>query len=280
MVAMKDSFQGRLVLITGGSSGLGLALANLLAAQGANVWLIARRKCVLENAYKGLPAASGQRHGKIAADVSDWDQVQTAVASVIREAGVPDLLINCAGYAHPGYVQEIPIDVFREMMDVDYFGTINMVKALLPHMLERGDGYIVNISSAAGFLAPFGYSAYSPAKYAVRGFSDVLRLELKPLGVRVSVAFPPDMDTPGMVTENKTKPYETTEAFSTSLVSAESVAKDVLNGVRRGKYIILPGWETKMYYYLMFVVGNAIYPILDGMLAQAQRKKIKTNKNK
>ena len=105
MAAIKDSFQGRLVLITGGSSGLGLALANLLAAQGANVWLIARRKDVLENAFKALPTTSGQHHGKIAADVSDWAQVQTAVASVIREAGIPDLLINCAGYAHPGYVQ-------------------------------------------------------------------------------------------------------------------------------------------------------------------------------
>lgn len=275
MAAIKDSFQGRLVLITGGSSGLGLALANLLAAQGANVWLIARRKDVLENAYKGLPTASGQHHGKIAADVSDWDQVQTAVSSVIREAGIPDLLINCAGYAHPGYVQEIPIEVFREMMDVDYFGTINMVKALLPHMLERGDGYIVNISSAAGFLAPFGYSAYTPAKYAVRGFSDVLRLELKPLGIRVSVAFPPDMDTPGMVNENKTKPFETTEAFSSTLVPAEPVAKAVLDGVKHGRYIILPGFETKLYYYLVFLLGNAIYPLLDGLLAQARRKKNK-----
>ena len=275
MAAIKDSFQGRLVLITGGSSGLGLALANLLAAQGANVWLIARRKDVLENAYKALPTTSGQHHGKIAADVSDWGQVQTAVASVIREAGIPDLLINCAGYAHPGYVQEIPIDVFREMMDVDYFGTVNMVKALLPHMLERGDGYIVNISSAAGFLAPFGYSAYTPAKYAVRGFSDVLRLELKPLGVRVSVAFPPDMDTPGMVNENKTKPFETTEAFSSTLVPAEPVAKAILNGVKHGQYIILPGFETKLFYYLVFFLGNAIYPLLDGLLSQARRKKNK-----
>jgi len=275
MSALKDSFQGRLVLITGGSSGLGLALANMLAAQGANVWLIARRKDVLENAYKGLPTASGQHHGQIAADVSDWSQVQKVVASVIREAGIPDLLINCAGYAHPGYIQEIPIDVFHEMMDVDYFGTVNMVKTLLPHMLERGDGYIVNISSAAGFLAPFGYSAYTPAKYAVRGFSDVLRLELKPLGVRVSVAFPPDMDTPGMVNENKTKPFETTEAFSSTLVPAEPVAKAILNGIKHGQYIILPGFETKLYYYLVFLLGNAIYPLLDGLLAQARRKKNK-----
>ncbi len=164
MAELKDSFQGRLALITGGSSGLGLALANSLATQGANVWLIARRKDALESACKALPTAAGQHHGIVSADVSDWGQVQAAVANVIREAGLPDLLINCAGAAHPGYVQEIPVEVFHEMMDVDYFGTINMVKALLPGMLERGSGHIVNISSAAGFLAPFGYSAYSARK--------------------------------------------------------------------------------------------------------------------
>jgi 3-dehydrosphinganine reductase len=277
MTALSDSFQGRLVLITGGSSGLGLALANLLAAQGANVWLIARRKDVLESAYKGLHSATGQKHGMISADVADWGQAQSAAARVTREAGVPDLIINCAGSSHPGYVQEIPVDVFHQMMDVDYFGTVNMVKAFLPGMLERGSGHIVNISSISGFLAPFGYSAYAPAKFAVRGFSDVLRLELKSLGVRVSVAFPPDMDTPGMVNENKTKPYETIEAFSTKLVQAEPVAKEILNGIKRGRYIILPGLETKIYYYSMFLVGNAIYPVLDGMVAQARKKK---NKNK
>ena len=278
MAAINDSFQGRLALITGGSSGLGLALANLLAAQGANVWLIARRKDVLENAYKGLPAASGQHHGRISADVSDWGQVQAAVANVTAEAGLPDLLINCAGLAHPGYVQELPVEVFHAMMDLDYFGTVNMVKALLPGMLERGSGHIVNISSGAGFLAPFGYSAYSPAKYAVRGFSDVLRLELKPLGIRLSVAFPPDMDTPGMANENKTKPFETTDAFSSKLLSPEPVAKAILNGIKRGRYIILPGLEIMMYYYLTFILGNAIYPLMDGILAGARRKKINLNK--
>ena len=125
-----------------------------------------------------------------AADVTDLAQVQSAQQHIQREAGVPDLLINCAGGAHPGYVQELPLEVFHEMMDLNYFGTVHMVKAWLPAMLERGSGHIVNVSSVAGFLGAFGYSAYGPSKYAVRGFSDVLRLEVKPLGLRVSVVFP------------------------------------------------------------------------------------------
>ena len=191
---------------------------------------------------------------------------------VNAQAAVPDILVNCAGAAHPGYVQEMPLEIFHDMMDLDYFGTVRMVKALLPAMLKRGSGYIVNFSSGAGFLGTFGYSSYGPAKYAVRGFSDVLRLELKPLGVRVSVVFPPDTDTPGMVNENKTKPWETIAAFSTKLVSAEAVAKGILAGMKRGSYIILPGFEVSMYYRLVLLLGNAIYPVMDGVLAQARAK--------
>lgn len=273
MVATKGSFQGQLALITGGSSGIGLALAKLLAQEGANVWLLARRKEGLESAVKTLASVSGNKHGMFAVDVRDWNQVKTVVQRLKEEVGVPDLLVNAAGAARPGYVQEIPLEVFHDMMDINYFGTVNMVKACLPAMLERGSGYIVNFSSGAGFLAPFGYSAYAPSKHAVRAFSDILRLELKPVGLQVSVVFPPDTDTPGMENENKTKPFETLEAFSSKLVSAEEVAKHVLHGMKRRQYIILPGSEISLYYHLVFLAGNAIYPIFDALLAQARRKK-------
>ncbi len=276
MAATQGSFQGRLALITGGSSGIGLALARLLAQQGANVWLLARRKDGLENAVKTLASVNGDKPGMLMADVSDWDQVKKAAQRLKDQAGVPDLLVNVAGAAHPGYVQEIPLEVFHEMMDLNYFGSVNMVKAFLPAMLERGSGYIVNFSSGAGFLAPFGYSAYAPSKYAVRAFSDILRLELKPLGLQVSVVFPPDTDTPGMENENKTKPFETLEAFSSNLASADEVARHVLQGMMRRQYVILPGLEIGLYYRLVFLVGNAIYPIFDALLAQARRKKNKT----
>jgi 3-dehydrosphinganine reductase len=275
MTLPKDSYQGRLVLMSGGSSGMGLALARLLAREGANVWLLARRKDVLEAAYQSLSTAGGQKHGFVSADVTDWKQVQAGVERVIREAGVPDVLINVAGAAHPGYVQELPLETFHEMMDLNYFGTVYMVKALLPAMLERGSGYIVNFSSGTGFLAPFGYANYVPSKYAVRGFSDSLRLELKPLGVRVSIVFPPDTDTPGLANENKTKPYETLEAFSSKVLSADTVAKDTLKGMHRGQYVILPGFEISMYYRLVFLLGNAIYPIMDSTLAGVRKKKQK-----
>jgi len=270
----QESFNGRLVLITGGSTGIGYSLAKMLVQEGARVWLVARRQEVLAEAQKNLLAISPNTSvGIFSADVADAGQAQAAVDHVIREAGVPDFLINAAGEGYANYVQDIPLEMYHKLMDINYFGTIHMTIALLPHMLKRGSGHIVNISSAAGFLAPFGYLDYVPTKYAVRGFSDALRLELKPLGLRVSVVFPPDTDTPGLTRENKTKPYETLAAFSSQVISPDVVARATLKGMRRGQYIILPNFETSLYYSLVFLVGNAIYPIMDFMLADARKKK-------
>jgi 3-dehydrosphinganine reductase len=265
-------------LITGGSSGIGLAVARQLAEEGARVWILARHADKLREAVGSLSAPDPDRHGMVQADVTKWDQVQQAVRDVTERVGVPDLLINAAGASTPGYVQETGLEIYRQMMDLNYFGTVHMLQAVLPGMLARGSGHIVNFSSIAGFMAPFGYAAYTPSKYAVRGLSDSLRLELKPLGVRVSVVFPPDTDTPGMANENKTKPYETLEAFSSKLVSPDGVGKRVVEGIKRNHYVILPGFEAALYYRLTFLVGNAIYPVFDMLLAQARSKKKQTER--
>jgi 3-dehydrosphinganine reductase len=275
MATARASFEGKLALITGGSSGIGLALARLLSAEGARVHILARHRDLLESAVKSLASVNGNKPGMLSADVTDWQQVETAIKRLTDEAGVPDILINAAGSSRPAYLQETSLDIYHEMMDLNYFGIVHMVRAILPGMLARGSGHIVNFSSIAGFWAPFGYAAYVPSKYAVRGFSDSLRLELKPLGIRVSVVFPPDTDTPGRDNENKTKPYETLEAFSNKVVSADEVAKGVLRGIKRGQYVIAPGFEARLDYQLMFLVGDAVYPIFDMMLAGARRKKNK-----
>jgi 3-dehydrosphinganine reductase len=255
---------------------MGLALAQLLAAEGARVWLLARHKEKLEAALGTLPAQHGQAHGIVTADVTNWDRVHAAARRVREAAGVPDILINAAGASHPAYLKDTTLEIFRDMMELNYFGIVHMVKALVPDMLERGSGYIVNFSSGAGFLAPFGYAAYVPSKYAVRGLSDSLRLELKPMGIRLSVVFPPDTDTPGMQEENKTKPYETLEAFSSKLLPAGRVAEAVLKGMKRGRYAILPGGEIGLYYRLTYWLGDAVYPLMDYLLEQARRKKART----
>lgn len=262
-------------LVTGGSSGIGLALARLLARGGMHVWLTGRREGLLQEGLshmEGERQSSSQRFGFTAADVSDWEQVQRVVKEMDGSIGAPDLLINSAGLTHPGYFQEIPLDVFRLLMDVNYFGTLYTIRAVLPAMQKRGSGYIVNISSGAGFIGIFGYSAYSASKFAVRGFSDVIRSELKPLGIGVSIVFPPDTDTPQLANEQALKPMETKALTATGgLMSAEAVARETLRGIERGRYLILPGMESKMIYRLNGLLGNGVYTILDWLVASARR---------
>jgi 3-dehydrosphinganine reductase len=115
---------------------------------------------------------------------------------------VGDVLVTSAGSARPGYFIELDDAVFREQMELDYFGTLHAVRAVVPSMIERGRGHVVTVASTAALVGVFGYSAYAPAKYAVRGLSETLRSELAPLGIVVACAFPPDTETPGLAEEN------------------------------------------------------------------------------
>ncbi len=267
-------FNHKVALVTGGSSGIGLAMARLLAARGAHVWLLARRENLLEEALASVQAErldSSQRCGYVCADVSDYDQVENAVAEVTDAVGLPDLVINSAGITYPGYVQEIDLETFRKMMDVNYFGTVYTTRAVLDGIIARGSGYIVNLSSVAGFVGTFGYSAYGASKYAVRGFSDVLRAEMKPHGIGVAVVFPPDTDTPMLDYETPLKPPETRAlSGSVDVMSAEDVANSILKGLERGRYLILPGFETQLLYRLNGLLGNLVYTIMDIFVARSQ----------
>jgi long-chain acyl-CoA synthetase len=275
------TWNNKIALVTGGSSGIGLAIARQLAQQGAGVWLVARRKELLETALKQVEAArppanrppNTQRCGSFSADLSDAAQAAAAVEYVCMQAGLPDLLVNAAGITQPGYVQELSLDMFRSMMAVDYFGTVYTIKALLPGMIQRGSGHIINISSMAGFIGTFGYSAYCASKYAVRGFSDVLRSELKPLGIRVSIVFPPDTDTAQLAYEAPFRPPETKVlAGNTRVMSAEAVARITLQQAARGRYTILPGIDARLIYWLQGHLGDLVYPVMDWLITRARKK--------
>ncbi len=269
-----QTFNGRLALITGGSSGIGLALAHRLLAEGARVALLARDPQRLDQARARLLASFPQ--GEVSlwrADVANAPQVTTVLQTLLEQLGAPDLLVNSAGVARPGRFEDLPLDVFDQMIAVNYLGTVYVTKALVPAMIDRGSGYIVNISSVAGFLNIYGYTAYGASKFAVRGFSDALRMELKPRGIGVSLVFPPDTDTPQLAYENQFKP-EVTRALAgnAGILSPDAVAQEILRGIRRGTYLILPGFETKVIYLLLRVLGAGINPILDAMVRRALQK--------
>lgn len=283
MADNKLFWQDKIALITGGSSGIGLAIAQYLSSRGAHVWLLARHEDRLHSALESLNYESDQICGSISTDVSKWDQVAAAVKQIESKVGVPDLVINSAGVAHPGYFQELGVEIFQWMTEVNYYGTVYVCKAVVPGMVARGNGHIVNISSGAGFIGRFGYTAYGATKFAIRGFSDVLRAELKPLGVKVSIAFPPDVDTPQLEYELEYQPLETKAISgvtnlispnwegSSTLLSPEQAARTIMHQVERGSYFILPGFEMKLLFWLSSFVGTGIYPIMDWMVARAQR---------
>ena len=275
-------FTGKLALITGGSSGIGYALANQLVEAGASVILLARSQEKLDEAKTSLSSQLSQPDQlihAIPADVTDVESLSMAIEDMAKTIGIPDFIFNCAGVALPGYVEQLKLEVFKWTMDIDYHGTVNVIKLLLPHLLQRGSGHIINFSSMAGVIGTFGYSAYSGAKFAVRGFSDVIRSELKPKNIRVSIVYPPDTDTPQLAFENQFKPYETRElAGSDKPISAAAVARETLKSVSRGKYAIVPGAEAKLLYFLGTRLGNWVYPVMDIMLAGIVKKKARLGK--
>ena len=279
-------FHNQHTIITGGSSGIGRAVARLLAKRGDHVSIIARRQELLDDTLAELQAqrnSPAQRFRSHSADVSQWEQAQEAIATLTADGYPPDVLINAAGFAHPGYFEELPLEVFRATMDVNFFGTLYPIKAALPAMMERRSGHIVNFSSVAGFVGAFGYTPYSAAKFAVRGFSDALGQEMRPYGIHVSTVFPPTADTPGFHYENQYKPLETHRIEgAVKTLTPEEVARAVVRGIERRQPYITPDLETRIYFLLTnspFALTRLLrWLFFDRIIARAHRDRLeKTN---
>lgn len=271
-----EQFNRKLVLITGGSSGIGLALARRLVTDGANVYILARRLEHLTSTILELKKSRiypDQKIGLVSADVSREKSTIRILEGFISKVGVPDFIFNSAGIVFPGQIENIPLAEFHSLMDTNFFGTVLVTKTFLPDMLKKGTGHIVNISSFAGFYASYGYAAYSSTKFAVRGFSDVIRAELKSRGIKVSVVFPADVDTPQLAYERSVQPEIMKEInASAGMLPSEKVAESILKGVAKGRYIITPGFEPTLAYILSVTVGWALFPLMDSMIRSAQKK--------
>jgi 3-dehydrosphinganine reductase len=240
MSKLASYFREKHVLVTGGSSGIGLAAAKQLVAAGATVTLCARRREPLDAAV----AALGPGATALALDVANEPDVVSVLGPYL-EAHPLDALINNAGVVMPGRFTELESRHFREMMDINYFGAVHLCRAAIPAMRARGGGHICNVSSMAGVIGIYGYTAYSASKFAICGFSQCLRAELWPLGIRVSVCLPPDTDTPQLAFENQYKPKETKAIAGTvKTMSADAVAEAMLAGMAAGTYEIVPGFDA------------------------------------
>ncbi|MCU0507020.1 MAG: SDR family oxidoreductase [Anaerolineae bacterium] len=268
-------FQDRIVLITGGSSGIGLATAQAFAREGAGVWLLARdseRLAAATRLVLDKCRCEDQKCGFVSCDLADHEQTKAAIESLVERAGLPDIVVHAAGIVRPGYFEELDLPVYRQMMEVNYFGAVHLIKAIAPGMMARRSGHIVAVASGAVLVPGFGYSAYAPSKHALRGLCDVLRIELKPRNVRVSIVYPPDTDTPQLAGEAPYKPFEAKRIYeSTTVVSPEFVAGAILKGIRRGQYAIVPGMEMKAAALAVRWLGDWQFSVLDWLIARAQK---------
>ncbi|HYF91638.1 MAG TPA: SDR family NAD(P)-dependent oxidoreductase [Symbiobacteriaceae bacterium] len=180
----------RVVLITGASSGIGLAAAHTLAPSASHLYLVGRNTDRLQAAAGDFPATA------IGADVSDPAKVSMIAAEVERMTGRLDVLVNCAGQLEIGRADELGLEVAERLIRVNYLGTVGVIHACLP-LLRRGSApVIVNVSSVAGRLAPPYMAAYAASKFAITGYSQALRQELRPEGIHVGLVFPGPVDTP------------------------------------------------------------------------------------
>ncbi len=234
-------------VISGGSSGIGLEIARRLGNEGWHLVLIARRQALLDEATASLSRSGITSVETISLDVCDAKACATAIADVAARLGRIDWLITSAGIAEPGMFVDVPLDNHRLQMEVNFFGSLNLIHPAVAFMRRQRSGRITLVSSGAAFIGIAGYSAYAPSKFAIRGLAESLALELEGEGISVSVAYPPDTDTPQYIHENLTKPEATREITAAGgLMSAEAVARVVVEGAKAGKLMLLPGFLIKV----------------------------------
>lgn len=242
------TFSNKHIVITGGSSGLGLELSRRLIKEGAKLSLIARDTKKLDAAKKELMSlASNAQVNTYSLDVADEQAAAKVMQAAAETFGGIDVLINSAGVLIEGDIRQSSLEDYRYTMEINYFGLINATKAALPHLINS-QGKLVNIASIAGLAGTYGYSSYCGSKHAVIGFSDSIRYELKPEGVRVQVVCPGEFDTPMVDNVNAHGRSEENIAL-TKLVpqaSCEYIAQETLKGIRRDDFMIVTGNQAKM----------------------------------
>lgn len=265
---MVTSLRDAHVIVTGGSEGIGAAVAEAAIDRGARVSLVARGADRLEEVARRL----GHDTGWAPADVADRAALTAAIEHLVSRRGPCDVMVANAGYALPGRFWELPDDEFRAEMEVNYLGAVHAAAAVLPEMRRRRRGHLCFTSSTAGVIGVYGYTAYSPTKFALRGLAESLRAEVAPDGVRVSVVYPPDTDTPGFATENLHKPAETAAISGTiQPIPASKVAEGVVKGIERNRVAIFVDPTTAALARGSGLAAPLIRRVLDRQVRQAQR---------
>lgn len=239
MLRKKRSFEGKVALVTGAAGGLGRALCRELGKAGAKLGLMDLEAEGLQRLALQLER-EGVQCLPLPGDITDKEYCDEAIASVIDHFGGLDLLVNNAGVTQRSAFAETEVAVFRQVMEVNFFGSLNCTKAALPSLLER-EGQIVVISSIAGFAPLYGRCGYSASKHALHGLFDSLRSELFGAGVTVLMVCPGFIDTQFAHRALDGDGRRTTHPRSTvgKQTTADEVARTILRAARNNRELLV-----------------------------------------
>ena len=238
---MKD----KVVWITGASSGIGAACAEVFSRQGSKIILSARRKEKLKEVQQKLTGPSEI----LPLDVSQPDQINEVAQKAASIFGPVDILINNAGISQRGFVEHTELSVDRRLFEVNYFGNIALTKAVLPSMLERKEGQIAVISSVAGKLSTPGRSTYAATKHALQGYYDALRAEIAERNVHVNMICPGYIKTDISLNalDEKGQKHGVMDEGQAKGMSADRCAEKIYEAIEKNKReTLIGGRETKM----------------------------------
>ena len=240
-------FHSLSIVITGGSTGLGFAIADALAPQGARLTLISRQTENLDRAVRELRRRHAGADIEVqAVDVGDPVAIAQAIEDIARRLGGIDMLFNNAGVMREGRFETLADADFQAVMRTNFFGAVHVTRAALPHLRAAG-GRLINIASLAGLTGTFGFSAYGAAKHALVGFTECLHYELPPQGVTVHLVCPAEFDTPMVAALDCYRtPENRRHTLAIPRTPLEIVVADTLRGIRRGRYFIVPGRRARL----------------------------------
>ena len=205
-------------------------------------------------------------------DVAQHEMTVQVLFGAVNEFGAPDILINSVGISYPQKFEDTDYKKFDEIIKVNLYGTWNTIDVILP-FLKQKKGYIVNISSIAGFIGVFGMTSYSASKFGVIGFSEALRSELKPCEVNVSVLCPPDVSTPMLEKADRIKPEEAKAISSgADIMTPEAVAEVLVRALAREDFLIIPNASGKFTYFMKRLFPGLTEWIVDGKIRGVQQK--------
>lgn len=219
---METKNQSKVWFVTGGSKGLGLALIKKLLDHGYRVAATSRDAALLQKAVN-----RSENFLPLAVDLADETNVRQAMADTVARFGRIDVVVNNAGYGIGGSLEELTDAEIRQAFDINVFGTINVIRAAMPQLREQRSGHIINISSIAGFDGGTGWAAYSAAKAAVVGMTEVLALDVKEFGVKATVVMPGGFRTQFMTAQslvlagNKMPEYTAVRSCHQRLISID-----------------------------------------------------------